>query len=250
MKVCFNGCSFTVGEGFDKNNRKYVYDRLLTDKFGFDSTNIALSGSSNYTIFMRSADAIIKGSYDLVFVQWSMLNRIWLSPGPNCYYFLNDGFQTFKYRELSLSAKEKLRFDNTLLMMNHDYQNIFDLIDYCGILNELSRNKTNLIHINGLVPWSQDLAMPLEVNSLANFLSDYSKQLLDFDNRTDEEIIKYFAALQNKFNELDTSNWVNIFESFGENAIDVGPLGHHPGIKSHQWMADQIAVFLNEGNLV
>lgn len=249
MKVCFNGCSFTAGAGFDINDRGYIYDRLLTQKFNFESDNVSINGSSNYTIFMRAVDAIVNKKYDLIFVQWTMLNRIWLSPGPECYYSLNDENPAFEYREIVLSAKEKQTFNNTLLMLNHDYQNIFDLIDYCIILNELARNKTKLIYINGLVLWSQDLAIPLS-NNLSESLSSYSKKLLDFDHRDDKEIIKYFTKLQNKFKELDTSNWVNIFESFIENAIDVGPLGHHPGIKSHQWMADQTEVFLNERNLV
>lgn len=249
MNVCFNGCSYTVGAGFDVDDREHVYDRLLTSKFGFKSDNIARNGSSNYTIFMRTANAIISGNYDLVFVQWSIISRMWLSPGPECYYFLNDNYKEFNYREIRLSEKEKLKFDNTLLMLNHDYQNIFNLIDYCTILNSLAKNKTTVIYINGLLPWAQDLVTPLS-GDLSSSLSNYSKQMLDFEHRDDEEIIKYFTKLQNKFKELNLSQWVNIFNSFHNNSVDHGPLGHHPGIKSNRWMANQIETFLIERTLI
>jgi hypothetical protein len=88
MKFCFNGCSFTVGEGFDAGDRDlYVYDRLLEKKFGFKRDNIASCGASNYLIFMRSARAIMSGEYHCVVTQWSELNRIWFYPGPDGEFF-------------------------------------------------------------------------------------------------------------------------------------------------------------------
>jgi hypothetical protein len=238
-----------VGSGFEADQRMYIYDRLLENQFGFERTNVARGGSSNYTIFMRSAAAIMSNSFDIIFVQWSALNRIWLSPGPECFYFVNAGFPTFNYRNINLSRKEKEKFNTTLLTLNHDYQNIFDLVDYCKILNNLSLNKCIVVHINGIVPWQRDLITDLG-DDLSLSLSDYSKEILDFDSRSDDEIIHYFTKLQNKFKELDLSLWVNPFDSFLENAVDEGPQGHHPGIKSHQWMADQVANFLIERKIV
>ena len=112
MKICFNGCSFTVGEGFPLGERiNYIYTNLLAKKFRVEQQNIAIGGSSNHTIFMRS-------------------------------------------------------------------------------------------------------------------------------------------VLQNKFLEVDQTKWVNLFESFQKNTIDVGPEGHHPGIKSHQWMANQIANYIIENKII
>ena len=253
LNVCFNGCSFTVGEGFPNNlKNQYIYDRLISKKFDFNSTNLAISGSSNYTIFMRSAEAIQSKKYDIVFTQWSALNRIWLSPGPEVYYFVNDEkYPDFRYRDLYISPKEKISLNNKLLLLNHDYQNIMDLIDYCKILNQLSEiNSTKLFFINGLVPWQDDLNNTLDASNLLQSLSNYTKQILDFDNRDDDEIIKYFIKLQKKFNELDQATWINLFSSFLSNTVDIGPEGHHPGIKSHQWMADQISNFLMENNIL
>jgi hypothetical protein len=252
LKACFNGCSFTEGEGFPENQREYyIYDRLLANQFNFDLTNIAIGGSSNYKIFMSSALAITSQKYDIVFTQWSALNRLWLYPGPDSKFFVNDRkHPDFRYREISLSPSQKQQFINTLLILNHDYQNIIDLIDYCNILiNLASKSSTKIIFINGLVPWTADLSTPLG-NDLSSSLSPYFKDILDFDNRNDSEIINFFSALQTKFTELDLSKWVNVFESFHKNTVDTGPEGHHPGIKSHQWMADQISNYLINGRIL
>jgi hypothetical protein len=247
LNVCINGCSCTFGEGFPEEMRQdYIYSWLLARKFNFNVDNIAKPGSSNYTIFMRSASAILSGKYDICITQWSGINRQWFSPGPDTYFFVNDEKnKDFTYRNFYLSPREKSIFRKTLLVLNHDYQNIFELVDYCKILKGLADYKSvKLVYVDGLVPWQNDLATPFVGKDLANELSEYTKAILEFDTRDDAEIIKYFTKLQNKFKELDQSLWVNIFSSFKDNQVDKGPEGHHPGIKTHQWMADQIAEFL------
>lgn len=244
MNICFNGCSFTVGEGFMPTQRdEFIYDRLVSRKLNLNATNIATPGASNYKIFMSSASAILSGNYDLVVVQWSALNRIWLHPGPDSNFFVNDKVSLdFKCRELYLNKLQKEIFRNTLLLMNHDYQNIIDLVDYCKILTTLA-SPTKVIFVNGLVPWTADISIPLTDN-LSDCMSSYSKEILDFDNRNDAEVIKLFKILQDKFGELDRTRWVNLFDSFQKNTVDIGPEGHHPGPKSHAWMAEKIESYL------
>jgi hypothetical protein len=246
IKSCFNGCSFTWGEGFDSNERDlYVYDRLVTRKLKWDHDNIAQKGSSNYQIFMRSADAVQSGDYDIVFTQWSGLNRIWLSPGPDTFYFTHDEkYPDYRYRDVYIDAGTKKTLNSLLLILNHDYCNILDLIGYCSILESLGKNtNTKIIFINGLVPWQSDLITPLG-RDLGNSLSEYTKSILDFDNRSDNEITKYFSVLQEKMSLLNQRSWVNLFDSFQHNSVDVATEGHHPGPASHAWMADKIVNYL------
>ena len=245
--VCWNGCSFTFGDGFPENLRDdYVYDRLVSRKFSFDSTNRAKNGSSNYKIFMKSAEAILSDKYDLVFVQWSILNRLWLSPGPDSEWFLNDEeFPDFKYRDIYIDPTTSKITKNVFLLMNHDYQNIFDVVDYCCILEQLARTRSShVIFINGLLPWCNDLVQPMDKSDLAQSLSRYTKDLLDFDNRDDQEIELFVGKLKDKFSQLNLKLWVNLFDSFYNNQSDLGPQGHHPGTKSHRWMADQVSNYL------
>ena len=251
MNICFNGCSFTVGEGFPDDLRElYIYDRLLEKQFNFNRTNIARSGSSNYTIFMRSAAAIMSNQYNCVITQWSGLNRIWLNPGPDSVFFINDQLPEFKYRNIHLTKNEKNIFKNTLLLLNGDYNNIIDLIQYSKILELLAKlHNAKLGFINGLVPWKNDLVRSLDTD-LSSSLSNYSKSILDFDNRDDYEIIKFFQQLQEHFATLNQSLWINLFDSFQENVQDQGPEGHHPGIISHRLMADKTSKFLITNKII
>lgn len=252
MNICFNGCSLTVGEGFPEDQRdQYIYDRLLEKRFGFNRTNIARGGSSNYTIFLRSADAIMSGQYNCVITQWSALNRIWLYPGPDSEFFTNETVKRpFSYRDIYLSAEEKAKFVNTLLVLNGDYHNIIDLIKFNNILCCLAKQShTKVVFINGLIPWQQDVSAPLG-SDLNSCLSEYTKSLLDFDHRDDSEIVEFFQNLQTHFSSMDQSSWVNLFDSWFSNVQDVGPEGHHPGIVSHQWMADTTANFLLENKIL
>ncbi len=251
MNVCFNGCSFTVGEGFPEEQRDlYIYDRLLEQHFGFSRTNIARGGSSNYTIFMRSAEAIISKKYNCVITQWSTLNRIWLHPGPDTEFFINSASPDFAYRHIYLGAKEKATFIDTLMMLNGDYNNILELVRYTKILEAIAdSNQVKLVFINGLLPWNDDLVKPLG-NDLSKSMSAYSKELVEFDTRDDAEIIQFFQRLQDQFATLNQKLWVNLFDSFLANTQDRGPLGHHPGIKSHQWMAEKTQEFFLNNQII
>jgi hypothetical protein len=246
-RVCWNGCSFTVGEGFPVHQRdQYIYDRLISKQFGFESTNIAVGGSSNLEIFKRSAQAILENKYDIVVTQWSALNRLWLHPGPGCVFMTSDDHCVdFKYRDIYIDSRFKKKFRETLLLLNHDYQNILDLIEYCCILECMSKpTKTQIIFVNGLVPWADDLSRDLSLVNISSQLSAYTKEILDFDNRDDHEIINFFQHLKNHFKKLNQAYWVNIFNSMQSNICDLGPEGHHPGVLSHQLMADQISEYL------
>jgi len=252
MNICFNGCSFTQGQGFSENQRDlYIYDRILEKQFLFKRTNIANEGSSNHTIFMRSAESIISGNYNCIVTQWSALNRLWLYPGPDSEFFTNDkNLSDFVYRDIRISAKERKRLKDTLLLLNGDYRNIIELVKFTKILEALAEPKhIKLVYINGLVPWTDDLIKPLD-HDLAQSLSDYSKDLLDFDRRDDDEIIEFFTQLQKQFKTLNQSLWVNLFDSFQNNMQDLGPEGHHPGINSHQWMANETSKFFIKNNII
>jgi hypothetical protein len=250
--VCWNGCSFTVGEGFPENLRStYIYNHLVTQKFLFDSVNQAKSGSSNYKIFMKSVEAVLSNKYDLIFVQWTALNRLWLYPGPDCEWFLNDEkYPDFKYRDIYIDPTTSKTIKNIMLLLNHDYQNVFDVIDYSCILEKLAGSQSRIVFINGILPWCDDLAQPTNKFMLDQTLSKYTKDLLDFDHRDDKEIELFLDQLKNKFSQLNTTLWVNLFDSFFKNSVDIGPEGHHPGIKSHQWMADKVSNYLITNQLV
>jgi hypothetical protein len=250
QSICFNGCSFTVGSGFESKDRdNYVYDRLVANELRLTRTNIAKAGSGNYLIFMRSANAIMSKKYNIVVTQWSALNRLWLFPGPDSEFFVNieDGY---RYRDIYISKKNHKKLKEQLLILNHDYQNIIDVIQYCSILENLAKQyNVECIFVNGLLPWTEDLFSFTKNSNLAD-LSNYAKQILEFDHRNDHEIINLLINLQKHFENLNISSWVNIFNSLKDNSIDVGLLGHHPGIKSNKIFANMLKEFIINKNLL
>ena len=251
MNICFNGCSFTEGEGFPIDQRdSFIYDRLLEKQFLFKRTNIAQGGSSNHCIFMRSAESIISGCYNCVVTQWSALNRLCLYPGPDLKFTVNRALADFSFQDIFGTIEEQTKFKKILLLLNGDYHNIIKLIKFTKILEVLAKEKNvKLVFINGLVPWTDDLVKPIG-NDLSISLSDYSKSIIDFDHRDDREIIKFFQQLQQEVNTLNQQLWVNLFDSFYNNIQDLGPEGHHPGINSHQWMANKTSKFFIENNII
>ena len=248
MKVAFTGCSMTRGDGFGVANlAPEIWPNIISRVFEFDSRNLGISGASNLRIFQTASTAILSKKYDLVFCQWTVLNRLWLSPGPNAWYFLTgDGKNSFEYRDIKLNQREKTDLEHMIMLLNHDYQNIIELVDYIKILEDLAQyHQVKIVHVNGMVPWQPDLADENTANDFST-MSLYTRQLLDFDKRDDEEIKKLFLELHNKFLKLDTHRWINLFDSFQSQMVDSGPLGHHPGPRSHVSMSNLVQNYLKK----
>jgi len=248
--ICFNGCSFTWGEGFTEQERQiYSYPCVVGKHLDEEVYNIAKKGSSNYLTFLRSAEAIQSNKYDIVFTQWTALNRLWLFPSPTTEFFTNDNITEYNYNGIYFSKKKKKQLVSDLKILNGDYQNILDLVQYCNILDDLALlYNTPTFYINGLLPWTDELFEKIPFNNLTNELSNYSKELFNFENLDDNEIIAFYEKLLSNLLLIDQNKWINIFDSFIDNVTDNTPEGHHPGIKSNQWMANKIIKFLSEND--
>lgn len=247
--LCFNGCSFTYGEGFSESDRiKYTYPYTISNEYNTPIENIAIKGSSNYLIFMRSAEAIQSGRFSAVFTQWSALNRLWLFPGPDTSYFTADEISSsYSYREIHLSTQRKKTFNDTIRMLNGDYQNLFDLVDYCKILDSLAlKNNVQTYYVNGLLPWTPDLFDVSAYDNMENDFSLYTKQILDFDHRSDAEITHFHHRISKKLKTLNTKNWINMFSSILSNIVDRTPVNQHPGIKTNEWVANKIIKYMEQ----
>ena len=213
---------------------------------GWSHCNRAQSGASNHLIFLSAAQSLLSGQFDKVFVQWSALNRVWFFPGPDTRYSLNDEKRPdYQYRDFYISPREKKRLRDLVLMLNHDFHNILQLVDYCCILDTIAKQKQcDVYFINGIVPWTADIDND-NFDDLSASLSPYTKNILDFDNRDDTEVIAFLSELRSKFTMMPRHLWINLFDSMFDRQVDLGPLGHHPGIQSHRQTADMILNFLH-----
>jgi hypothetical protein len=251
IKVAFTGCSFTRGDGFAMAYlAPEIWPNIISRVFNFEPHNLAISGASNQRVFQTASQAIRSRQYEIVFCQWTVLHRMWLCPGPDTWYFLTgDGHDSFEYRDIKLNTREKNDLERMIKLLNHDYQNIMDLVDHVNLLEDLAAyHKVKLIHVNGMVPWQADIADATVAQDFSR-MSTYTREILDFDNRDDAQIQQLFVKLHTKFATMNTRNWVNLFRSFSDQCVDVGPQGHHPGTRSHVIMSNQVRSFLHKGIL-
>lgn len=243
----FVGCSFTVGVGLElEKNNTNNYVNIVSRHFNAHPNNLAVGGNSNYNIFMSALNELLYSDQDILFVQWTSLNRLWLYPGPDtklslAHTITND----YSYRDLFFSKKDLQKVADTYHLLNHDYCNLMTLIDYSKILESIA-GKNKIIFINGLVPWTEEIQKTTTSTNYAQTLSKYFKDILDFDHRDDKELDELVKQLSNKINSLQQSKWVNMFDSFQSNVIDFGNDNQHPGPESHKLYANQIINYLKE----
>jgi hypothetical protein len=242
MKILCNGCSFTYGAGFLDNERESkIWPSLLAKELNADVKNIAFSGSSNLEIFLRTLRELEKEVYDVVVIQWSALRRHWFEPGLDRFYITADQADVdWSNHELYIKASDRKKFNETLSMLTGDYRACLDISTYCKTLIKLSPPEQKIIFVNGLLPWTQELIFPPATPfDMSKIFSQFTKDMLEFDCRDDHEILTYFYNLSS---ELTTNlkNWVNIDKSWQSQLLDSATLGHHPGPKSHYWLADQV----------
>jgi hypothetical protein len=251
MKVAFTGCSITRGDGFDMAYlAPEIWPNIISRVFDFDSRNLSISGASNLRVFQTASQAILGQEYDMIFCQWTQLNRLWLSPGPNTWYFVTgDRKDSFEYGNFKLDLQQKTNLETTVLQLSHDYQNIIELIDYILVLEKLAQcNHVKIAHINGMLPWESDLNNENTANDFSA-MSVYTRELLNFENRDDAEIKKLFLKLHHKFKQLDPHRWINLFDSFQSHMIDTAPQGNYPGPRSHVDMSNLVRNYLKKGIL-
>lgn len=246
MKFTFVGCSFTVGEGLllekdDPNN----YTNLIANKYSAEISNLALSGNSNYNIFITALNELLFNTPDKIFVQWSAVSRLWLYPTPTSRLLIlptiNDDYTN---GHISYSKKQLQEFANIYHILNHDYHNLIELTNYCNILSKVSHNQ--IIFINGILPWTKEILNKTASENFSKNLSDYLKEILEFDNSDDVKLIESFNKLNAAVESLNQTQWVNLFESMEHNKIDVGNDNSHPGPRSHQKYAEMIINYLED----
>jgi hypothetical protein len=245
----FIGCSYTVGEGLqheklDENN----YANIVAKNYNAKAKNLSTSGNSNYKIFISAINELLFNEQEVLFIQWSELSRVWFYPHldlqfqvPSCI-----SYSDMSYLDLTLTKNFFKTFGEQFSIINHDFNNILNLLNYCKILESIAKNKKNkIVFINGLLPWTKEI---LDINSCndphENF-SDYTKNLLSIDQLSDEDVVKFFRQIHDALQETDLNNWVNMFESMLDLQVDVGIDDQHPGSMSHKVYADMIINYLN-----
>jgi hypothetical protein len=249
--IAFFGGSNLIGAGYpDGIACKDIYPNIISSQ-GYNVKNYGIAGASGYEIFLTCLQQLAQSSPDIVFIEWNMFARHRFQPAPDCSLSISAAEITFSNSWnhcIPIPNKQLENFQKTLLLLDGDYHRMLTLLSYCEIIQDICKLKNiKLVMIAGNMPWTEDLFTDYSDKSeLGSCLSDYSKELLDFDNRDDSEILSLLSQLKQPFDLLDLNNWIWVFESIPMLTIDRAPLDLHPGPKTMKIIATRIINFLNE----
>lgn len=280
-KLIFSGCSFTLGAGwkdmgspeesiknFDKNS-PYLWVNLCHDNIErlkkLEMINLGQGGASNTEIFQNTIRAISNFSdqIDIIFCQWTSMPR----------YNWNVGFELWGTNEKmqldSCPYKHDVNLNrgdhwpreyiddliNRLRVLHHLHWEILKIVDYSNIITRLAEktNIQNVFFINGICPWDSNYFVELD-NVLPEEYTEFTKKdILNIDTRDDEDIFKLYKLAHQHYREyggIDGSKWINLYDSFLKNQIDVNFDNSHPGIESNKIYYNMIKTRLKELNFI
>jgi hypothetical protein len=249
----FTGCSYTAGAGFklEKNDPGLWVNLLHKNVKLLQNTelvNCGGGGVSNDQIFTESVKHILKYDTKFVFIEWTSYPRHAFNLGletyetklvfiPNCPIELDNPDQQLALNEITYTKKYLEELRDRVVTLNHPHYEISKIVSYVNILTTLCKlKKCSIFFINGLCHWDQDFFIKKE-NALPYDYTNYTKKILNVDNRDDDEIYTLYDKMHNNYNSMggiQESHWLNLYNSLRKNRIDVNSDGLHPGYKSNQ----------------
>lgn len=246
-KVLFCGCSYTQGACFDLEHREPgLWVNLLHQqgKFSnFELTNVAVPGRSNSGIFQDAVYNLVNTQYDYAVVTWTSMPRYEVVLGVETYSTRRLFAPNVKFSEdvhcndISYSKNYLQKINDRFTALATHYKEILDLVYYVNSLVNLSKKLgTKVFFVNGLCPWDTDYFVRLD-NVLPCQYTEFTKKLLNIDNRDDEEIFVLYNKIHQEYSQIGgirQEHWLNLYNSLRSLCIDVNNDKVHPGIKSNQ----------------
>ena len=266
--VVFAGCSFTSGAGWDLTDplasatNPALWVNLCHTQIKFlnqhNLINIGASGASNTEIFNNVIEAIGDHGEDIdtIFVQWTSYPR----------YSFNIGFELWSTSEIIGGlrfSKHDVKLSNgetwsrsyiddlikRLQVLHHPHWDILKIVKYTNKIKKIAKKFKikNIFFINGLCHWDRNYFVKLENVSPESYTPYTKKEILNIDNRSDEDIFNLYNIAHTQYNEaggIDPLDWINLYDSMNNNKIDTNLDQLHPGIKSNQFYFQQVSNFL------
>lgn len=253
-KIAFAGASNVMGSAFPgQATSPDIYPNLLAARLGANILNHAVPGASNHEIFLQCMQMLIQ-SPDILCVEWNSFHRFRFYPAPGVSVSLSLAHILIpEGKHMPPISQKDLNFCRKLLvMLTHDYHEIIRLLEYCEIVQSMCAAKqTQLVMLNGSVPWTQDLVQDHARNNLGVALSQSVKHMLDFDHRSDNEMLELLNHIRNKFQLILSEHWFSDpFVSIQQMKIDPAPLDHvHVGAGTHKLVEHKLYQNLTDRNL-
>lgn len=239
MKILANGCSYVFGTGLDENKKdpNNFINVLFENRSGVFIDNLAFSGKSNLEIFESTIETIQNQHYDEVYVGWTSYPRHHFYLGFDCHDYPGHRFSpsaqhTDNFKHLSI---KELTSANKVLTSCHDHYQISSILRYSKILKKMH---DKIYFINVLCNWSNGFFIKKKYREPRD-LDLYTQQILDVENRTDEQILDLYNKQHQDYLSIikDDSfwdNWLNLYCPAKNFKIDIGNDNSHPGPLSYR----------------
>jgi len=253
MKILFSGCSIVRGDGLPSlDNDPGNFANIIGKSLGGRVTNIAQGGNSNERIFVETAAEMAKTPFDLVFVCWTSYPRHVFWPGlelyecRRCFTPNNTIIVEHNGNSLSWTTDQFEKIKKWFLLLTHDHYYILDICRYVRVLKKLAEAQGSKIYfVNSLAPWDsgyfEQFDQWSETTVKSNMLTNYTNQLLNSENRDDEQINALFHQMRKDYQSqggISPDDWLNLYESLAFLQIDYGNDNEHPGPSSHKKFAE------------
>jgi len=245
-KIAIFGGSNPAGKGYqEEKSSECIYPNLL-QKHGFDVENISVPGIGYRDLFIKIVKYFTLSKCDIAVIEWNSFFR-------HSYNFYADYNFHLNYHTINeksdikklekfcgISNRDFKTFFKVLRMIDSEYGRILDIIDFCNTIVKMAKYyKTDVVMLSSSTIWPHDI-INYQNRDLYKNLSKFSRIILDFDNRDDHEIVEMITKMQQRFQTLDQTVWIDLFKGIREYQIDNAPLDEHPGPKTHQIIANRI----------
>jgi len=245
MKILVCGCSFSSGWGFDNGiDDTNIWPNILAKDLTAEITNLSVTGCDNTEIFLNSLTSIQNQTFDQIFVQWTSLDRIIVTPTAEHYTMI-----TKDNPGPDISDADYRQFYKVFLELNGMQAHWNRFYKMVSIL----QNYKNVYFINGLLPWNQklfDKNTTLEDCAKDKFLSS----LLQIESKWTPNLGQsewipepIWNNIKTQVQTLNLKKWINPFDSMQSMKVDqISDNDLHPGIESHRIFANCITEYFSD----
>lgn len=253
-KAIWIGCSVATGFGLDidnPNDTAFDSDDLYVNSChknisqfkDLEKTNLSFPGASNTDIFTLAIDALASNS-DIKYLicAWTSMPRYNFEVGFELYDTSGSLTPYGRVRQHELNnyvvLTESFIRDvcDRFRALHHLQYEIRKLLNYINIIKKVANKKTKIININNFCPWDDNF-FTVKENFLPNDLTEFTKkEILNVEHRDDKEIKALYEKQHQQYAKIGGINeesWINLYNNFIANKIDVAYDDLHPGPKSH-----------------
>jgi hypothetical protein len=249
MKVLVVGASWSHGYGLDggKDDPKLWVNQLVCAAWpNATITNIAQVGKNNDWIFTETISELLKNSYDIVIVGWSVIPR-WITNVGLELYATDTHFSDMDinlHNNETVTGRWLSDIGDRLRKIHNDHWDFLKLVKYVNALINLQENVKSgrIFFVDVLGPWSKNYFDRKNITRPSD-LTVYEQDLLDVGHRNDTEIIKLYNLIHDQYEQeggIRESNWLNLYRSLLTLQVDATPDRYHPGYRSQDIYAQTL----------